>query len=294
MAVSAQLVKQLRETTGAGILDCKKALEETDGDMAKAVEVLQKRNMAVALKKINRDAKDGQVAVFLDPNAQLGVLAEINSETDFVGRSDGFVKFVAEVCSHVAKAAPADVESMMSQAWTHDAGLTVQDALTAMVGRCGENIKIRRFVRFEASQGRVGAYVHGEGRIGVLVDVSADKPGLADTDEFKALVKEMYLQITAMSPLVVGREDLPADVVEKQKEIAAAQLGDISKKPKEIQDKILEGKLGKWYAEVCLLDQVYIRDDTKKVRDVVAEAGRKLGATLTVRRFARYGLGEGL
>ena len=117
---------------------------------------------------------------------------------------------------------------------------------------------------------------------------------LADTDEFKALVKEMYLQITAMSPLVVGREDLPADVVEKQKEIAAAQLGDISKKPKEIQDKILEGKLGKWYAEVCLLDQVYIRDDTKKVRDIVAEAGRKLGATLTVRRFARYGLGEGL
>jgi elongation factor Ts len=200
MAVSSELVKQLRETTGAGILDCKKALDETSGDIAKAIEVLQKRNAAVAVKKQDRAAKDGKVGTYVHGEGRIGVIVEVNSETDFVARSDPFAAFVKEIC----------------------------------------------------------------------------------------------LQIAAMSPLVVGREDLPADVVAKQKEIALAQLGDISKKPAEIQEKILEGKLAKWYSEVCLLEQTYIRDDTKKVKDLLTEVIGRCGENVRIRRFARYALGEGL
>lgn len=301
MAVSAELVKELRNMTGAGILDCKKALEEAEGDMEKAVEVLKKRNQAVAVKKLSREAKDGKVAAFVSEDGKLGVLAEINSETDFVARSDDFSKFVVGIVGHIAKHAPCCVTADQAAGCANnlmdqkaDNGLTVKDWLHDTVGRCGENIRVRRFDRFEAASGRVATYIHGEGRIGVIVEIELDKPELADHDEVKGLLKELYLQIAAMGPQYVDRTRVPEDILAKEKEIAAAQLGDISKKPKEIQDKILEGKLGKWFTEVCLVDQAYIREDSRKVQDVINEAGKKAGAQITVKRFARYALGEGL
>jgi elongation factor Ts len=293
MAISSELVKELRNMTGAGILDCKKALEETDGDLGKAVEVLQKRNQAVAVKKMNREAKDGKVAAWVSPDGRLGVLAEVNSETDFVARADDFVAFVGQVCEHVAKAAPASVDAAYEQSFVAEPTKTLKQAMTDVVGRVGENLRVRRFERYETA-GKIATYIHGGGRIGVMVEVTADKPEAVGTEDFASLCKEAYLQVAAMSPICVTRADLPADVVAKQKEIAMAQLGDISKKPPQIQEKILEGKLGKWYSEACLLEQTYIRDDAKKFQDVVAETSKKLGATVTVKRFARYGLGEGL
>jgi elongation factor Ts len=301
MAVSSEMVKELRSTTGAGILDCKKALEEAEGNLEGAIEILKKRNQAVAVKKLSRDAKDGKVAAWLSGDAKLGVLAEINSETDFVARSDGFVEFVGQITAHIAGHGPCCVtadaaggcaNNLMDQ--KTDAGNTVRELMTDVIGRCGENIKVRRFERYETQAGRVGIYIHGEGRIGVILQVEVDQPEAAGSDELKALVKELCLQIAAMSPQYVDRASVPADLLVKEKEIAAAQLGDISKKPKEIQEKILEGKLGKWFGEVCLVEQAYIREDTKKVRDVVAEAAKALGAQVTVKRFARYALGEGL
>jgi len=294
MAVSSEMVKELRAMTGAGILDCKKALEESGGDMAKAVEVLQKRNQAVALKKMSREAKDGKVGAWCSQDGRLGVLVEVNSETDFVARSDPFVAFVDQVCNHVAMKAPQSVEAALEQPFAADQSRTLKDAMNDVIGRVGENLRLRRFQRYESADGRVATYIHGGGRIGVIVEVGADRPEVVGTEEFASVCKEAYLQIAAMSPMVVGRSDLPPDVVAKQREIALAQVGDISKKPPQVQEKILDGKLAKWYSEVCLLEQTYIRDDSMKFQDLLAEVGKKLGAKLEVRRFARFAIGEGL
>jgi elongation factor Ts len=296
--ISAQMVKDLREKTGAGMMDCKKALSESGGDFAKAEEWLRKKGISKAASKGARVAAEGLVGAEIANG--VGVLVELNSETDFVARNDEFVKLLAGLVAHVGRHAPTSVENLLEQAWTD--GKSVKDALTEKVATIGENIAVRRFERFAVTGGGVGQYLHANGRIAAMVEIlGSDKP------EVVTLAKELAMQVAAMNPKYVSREQVPAAVLEKEREIyreeirnppppAPGEIRNPNKKPppEERWPMIIEGKLGKFFENVCLVDQVSIKDDKKKVKDLVADAGKVVGATLTVGRVVRFEVGEGI
>jgi elongation factor Ts len=297
--ISAQMVKDLREKTGAGMMDCKKALAESGGDFAKAEEWLRKKGISKAASKGARVAAEGLVGAEVSNGNKLGVLVELNSETDFVARNDEFVKLLSGLVAHVARHAPTSLENLHEQAWTD--GKKVKDALTEKIATIGENISVRRFERF-ATEGGLGQYLHANGRIAAMVEVlGSDKPEVA------AVAKELAMQVAAMNPRYVSREQVPADVLEKEREIyreeirnppppAPGEIRNPNKKPppEERWPMIIEGKLNKFFENVCLVDQVSIKNDKQKVKDLVAEAGKAVGATLTVGRVVRYEVGEGI
>jgi len=275
--VTAGLVKELREKTGAGMMDCKKVLTETDGDMEKAIELLRERGMAKAAKKSDRIAAEGVVAAYVSEDAKVGSVVEVNSETDFVGKNEEFRAFVADVAEQIATKNPATVEELLSQNSIKDSTKTVEQVLTEKIATIGEKITIRRFDRFE-STGLVEKYIHGDGKIGVLVELEN-----GDTE----LAKDICMQIAAAKPEYLDRESVPADRVSKEMEILKVQAMNEGK-PAEIAEKMVQGRIGKFYSEICLVEQPFVKDPDMKVSKLVESKGAKIV------RFARFEKGEGI
>ncbi len=274
--ITADLVKQLREKTGAGMMDCKKVLTETDGDMEKAAELLRERGIAKAAKKSGRIAAEGLVATYISDDKKVGSIVEVNAETDFVAKNAEFVSFVNDVAEIVAKSNPADVEALLATNYK-DEGKTVQEVLTDKIATIGENMSIRRFSRFE-SNGLVESYIHLGGKIAVLVDMAKGEETLA---------KDVCMQIAAAKPEFVNRDEVPSDRLTKEMEILKAQAMNEGK-PAEIAEKMVQGRIGKFYSEICLLDQEFVKDPSIKVGDLVKNKNAE------VVKFARFETGEGL
>ena len=288
MAFTAQDVKKLREQTGCGMMDCKKALTEAGGDFDKAVEWLREKGLAAAQKKAGRIAAEGMVYATADVEKKLGVMIEVNAETDFVAKNELFQNFVKDVAGVVMSQNPATVEALLACKMGEG---TVEAALQEKVLVIGENIKIRRFVRYE---GVCAAYVHGGGTHGVLVKFDTD---LGDKDEFKACGKDVAMQIAAVNPGYLDEASVPAEVLEKEKEILLAQISNDPKmaaKPDFVKQKMVEGKIGKFYKENCLLDQAFVKDGDLSVAQYVANCAKELGGDIKVVEFVRFEKGEGL
>ena len=275
--VTANLVKELREKTGAGMMDCKKVLTETDGDLEKASELLRERGITKAAKKSDRIAAEGIVCAYVSEDGKIGSVVEVNSETDFVGKNEEFRTFVSDVAEQIAKTNPTNVEELLNQKSIKVGDKTIQEILTEKIATIGENITIRRFERFE-STGLVEKYIHGDGKIGVLVELENG------TNE---LAKDICLQIAAAKPEYLNRESVPAERVEKEMEILKVQAMNEGK-PAEIAEKMVQGRIGKFYEELCLVDQAFVKDPDMKVAKLLETKGAK------VIRFARFEKGEGI
>ena len=275
--ITAEQVKSLREKTGAGMMDCKKVLTETDGDMEKAMELLRERGIAKAAKKSDRIAAEGLVYALVSEDKKVGVVVEVNAETDFVAKNQEFRDFVADVAKQIVEKNPADVEALLEQESIVVPGKTVKEVLTDKIATIGENMSIRRFVRYE-SAGLVGSYIHGDGKIGVLVDM----PKGDDT-----LAKDICMQIAAARPEYLNETEVPADVLEKEMEILKAQAMNEGK-PAEIAEKMVKGRIGKFYSEICLVDQAFVKNPDIKIKDLLAQSGADIV------RFTRMEKGEGL
>ena len=273
--VTASLVKELREKTGAGMMDCKKVLTETDGDLEKAAELLRERGIAKAAKKSGRVAAEGMVEAYISEDGKVGAVVEVNSETDFVAKNEEFRTFVMDVAKQVVVNNPATVEELLAQPSLTVEGKTVNEVLIDKIATIGENMTVRRFARFE-SQGLVEKYIHGDGKIAVLVNM---------TNANNELAKDVCMQIAAAKPEFLNRESVPAERVEKEKEILKAQTMNEGK-PEAIAEKIVMGRINKFYEEICLVDQAFVKDPSMKVSQVLKDA--------TIVEFARFEKGEGI
>ncbi len=273
--ITATHVAKLREMTGAGLMDCKKALVETKGDLNGAVDLLRKKGSATAFAKATREAREGVIAQYLAPGGRLGVLVEVNCETDFVARNDLFRAFADDVARKIAAGPHANLDADRE----------------AAVAKIRENIKIPRHARMEVSgNGMVAAYIHTGAKVGVLVEVGAGKESTVASDEFKQLVKDITLQIAAGHPFTVSRDQVPADVLAKEKEIATEQ---VKNKPPQAIAKIVEGKLEKFFQSYCLLDQGFVKMNSEvSVREHIGGAAKRLGDEIAIRRFVRFQVGE--
>ena len=275
--VTASQVKDLREKTGAGMMDCKKVLTETDGDMEKAIELLRERGIAKAAKKSGRVAAEGLVEAYVSEDGKVGAVVEVNAETDFVAKNDEFRTFAADVAKQVALKNPKDVEELLSQKFIEDESKTVSEVLTNKIATIGENMSIRRFERFETT-GLVEKYIHGDGKIGVLVEIENGDSELA---------KDVCMQIAAAKPEYLDREAVPAERLDKEMEILKAQAMNEGK-PEAIAEKIVQGRVGKFYSEICLVEQEFVKNPDIKVKDLLASKNAKIV------RFARFEKGEGI
>ena len=283
--ITAADVKKLRDQTGAGMMECKSALTEANGDFEEANTILRKRGLASAAKKAGRTASEGLIANRVADDHSAGTLVEVNCESDFVARTPDFQELMKSVLDEIDQAGDA-----ASEAWLKDPNGPVQKLVAAKIAKLGENMAVSRFVRY-AGKGYVGQYIHMGGKIGVQVELSGVTPELAARDEFAALVKEIAMQIAAASPGYVSRELVPAELLDKEKAIYRAQMEN-SGKPANVLDKIIEGKLGSFYSQVVLPDQPSIRDPKQTVKDVIAAANKALGASVAVTRFVRLKVGE--
>lgn len=283
-AFTAQDVKALREKTGCGMMDCKKALVETDGDMEKAIDFLREKGLASQAKKAGRIAAEGLVLACVDNN--VGAVVEINSETDFVAGSDGFKELTAKVAKVIAEQNPADVEALLA---CKTEGKTVEELVQELFLAVRENMKIRRFARME---GHVASYVHAGGKIGVLVKFDTTDE-IAASDAFKVMAKDVAMQIAAANPLFLNKESVPAETVEHEKKIMTEQV--IAEgKPANIAEKIVMGKMGKYYKENCLVEQVFVKDNDLTVQKYVDSVAKQLGGEIKIVAFERFEKGEGL
>lgn len=292
MAFTAADVKALREKTGVGMMDCKKALTEADGDMDKAIDVLREKGLAASAKKAGRIAAEGIVLAYTEAEKKISVLVEVNSETDFVAKNEKFVNYVTAVAKTIADEDPADVDALLACPLAGDTR-SVQENLQDMVLSIGENMKIRRFVRVE---GITTSYIHGGGSVGVLVLFNTDD-ATAATDAFQVMGKDVAMQIAAMNPSYLDEASVPADVLEHEKAIMKAQLAEdpkMANKPDQVLAKIVDGKIGKYYKENCLLDQAFVKDGDMNVAKYVASVAKELGADIQVTGFIRYAKGEGI
>jgi elongation factor Ts len=294
MSISAKDVMKLREMTGAGMMDCKEALTDTAGDFEQAVDFLRKKGLSKAAKKADRTTNEGLVHAIVAADNKSGAMLEFNCETDFVARNEEFVRIVEALTKQAAAAAGVDVsaEWLAGQPYGLDPSSTVQSAVAGAIAKLGENMKLARAVRYQRDgNGVVYAYIHPGSRTGVLIDVATGNAATASDAAFLQVVRELSMQVAAMNPKSVRREDADVSIIEKEKEIFRAQLVE-SGKPPQVIDKIVDGKMEKFFSETCLLEQSFIKDQDRKVQDVVAAAGKSLGDTVTVVRFTRFGLGE--
>lgn len=286
MSISASQVKELREKTSAGMMDCKKALEETSGDFEAAVEWLRKKGLSSAAKKAGRIAAEG--AVFAQVKNNVGIVVEINSETDFVARNDGFKNFVQNVADHVL--ASPETENILEQAYSKNPSQKMEELVKENIATIGENLVIRRAKKYQGTANTVvHTYIHGEGKIGVLIEVS----GPSNSADAKTAAQDICLHIAAMNPMAISGDQIPADVVSKEKEILKAKNLEQGKKP-EMIDKIVDGQIRKFLAENCLLEQAFVKNPDLKVTEYLKEASKKVGAEVAVKRFVRFELGEGI
>ena len=275
--ITASQVKDLREKTGAGMMDCKKVLTETDGDMEKAIELLRERGIAKAAKKSGRVAAEGLVEAYVSEDGKVGAVVEVNAETDFVAKNEEFKTFVANVAKQVAEKNPKDVEELLAQDSIEEPGKTVNEVLVGKIATIGENMNIRRFARFE-SEGLVEKYIHGDGKIAVLVNMKSGD---------KEVAKDVCMQIAAARPEYLNEASVPAERLEKEKEILKAQTMNEGK-PEAIAEKIVLGRIGKFYSEICLVDQEFVKDPSKKVSQLLKEHNAE------VTEFARFEKVEGI
>lgn len=275
--VTASLVKELREKTGAGMMDCKKVLTETDGDMEKAIELLRERGIAKAAKKSGRVAAEGLVEAYISEDGKVGAIVEVNSETDFVAKNEEFKTFVMNVAKQVVEKNPKDVEELLNQEATFEAGKTVNEALVGKIATIGENLSIRRFARFE-SKGLLESYIHGDGKIAVLINMAKGD---------KEVAKDLCMQIAAARPEYLNEQSVPAERVEKEKEILKVQTMNEGK-PEAIAEKIVQGRIRKFFEEICLVDQVFVKDSNMKVSELLKQKDAE------VVEFARFEKGEGI
>ena len=274
--ITAGLVKELRERTGAGMMDCKKALAATEGDMDKAIDFLREKGLAAAAKKAGRIAAEGLVVSYVSEDSKVGVIVEVNCETDFVAKTENFQELVAGIAAHVAKSNPADMDAL--NASEIEAGKTVAALITESIAKIGENISLRRFARYEAAEGMVAAYIHGGGKIGVLVSMTAGDAELG---------KDVAMHIAAANPGYLTREQVPTAELEHEKAVLTEQARNEGK-PEQIIEKMVQGRIQKYYKEVCLVDQEFVKDPDQTVGKLVAAAGA------AVTEFTRFQLGEGI
>lgn len=308
--ISAQLVKQLRERTGAGMMECKKALQEANGDLAEAEVILRKRGIAGASKKESRSTKQGLVSAFISNNGKLGALVEVNCESDFVARTEDFQTLAADVAAHIAESKPKYVrveeiaeaeranfkahEALYEQKFLKDQSSTISEFVKGKIAKLGENINISRFIIYELKgEGLVGHYIHTGAQIGVLLEIHTKSAATVEKGEFKTLARDLAMQIAAANPQFVSKEDVPATLLEKERSIQRERALNEGK-PEKMVDKIAEGRMSKFYEETCLLDQPFIRENTISVGDLIRTAGSKLAETMTVTRFVRYKVGDAL
>ena len=275
--VTASLVKELREKTGAGMMDCKKVLTETDGDMEKAIELLRERGIAKAAKKSGRVAAEGLVEAYISEDGKVGAIVEVNSETDFVAKNEEFKTFVMNVAKQIVETNPKNVEELVNQQSIFEEGKTVNESLVGKIATIGENLSIRRFARFE-SKGLLEKYIHGDGKIAVLINM---------TKGDKELAKDLCMQIAAARPEFVKRDEVPQERVDKEMEILKVQAMNEGK-PEQIAEKIVQGRVGKFYEEICLVDQVFVKDSSLKVSELLKQKDGE------VVEFARFEKGEGI
>ena len=294
MAVTAAMVKELRETTGAGMMDCKKALAATDGDMEKAVEFLREKGLAGAAKKAGRIAAEGIVDTAMSADEKTAVVVEVNAETDFVAKNAKFQAYVADVAAQALASSAADMDSFMAEKWAKDTTLTVKEALSSQISIIGENMNIRRFEKVTEENGFVASYIHAGGKIGVLVEADTANA----TDAVKECLKNVAMQIAALNPKYLSSDDVDAEYKEHEKEILLAQAKNDPKnanKPDEIIEKMITGRLNKELKEVCLLEQEYVKAENKEnVKKYVESVAKAEGVSINLKSFVRFETGEGL
>ena len=293
-AITAAMVKELRESTGAGMMECKKALTETDGDMEAAVDVLRKSGAAKVEKKAGRIAAEGTVLAIVEEDKNAAIV-EVNSETDFVAKNEKFQNYVADVAAQALTTSAADIDAFLAEAWALDTTKTVKEALAAQIAVIGENMNIRRFAQVTEENGFVASYTHMGGKIGVLVDVETD----VVNDAVKEMAKNVAMQIAALKPQYTSDSEVSAEYIEHEKEILMAQIQNDpkeSQKPEKVIQGMIQGRIKKELKEICLLDQVYVKaeDGKQSVGNYVAQVAKENGAKITVKGFVRYETGDGI
>lgn len=286
--ITAEVVKELRERTGAGMMDCKRALTESNGDMDKAIEILREKGLAAAAKKAGRIASEGLVETYISSDGNLGSIVEVNCETDFVAKNEDFLAFIKNIAKQAAHSKANDIEELLNEKYIDGTG-TVKETLTELVARIGENMNLRRFQRFEKQDnGILKEYIHGGGRIGVLVQLSCE-----NEEGLDELAKDIAMQIAAANPLYIYRDQVTNDVIEKEKEIYKIQAMNEGK-AENIAEKMVMGRLQKYFKEVCLLEQLWIKDADYTIQKLLDEKSKSAGAKIEIKKFARFEKGEGL
>jgi len=280
--ITAELVKTLRDKTNCGFMDCKKALQETGGDVEAAVDYLRQKGIAVASKRAERATSEGTVWAYLDGGSGAGVLLEVNCESDFVAKTEAFQQFGEALAAQIAANAPADVETLLAQVFNPQPQLTVQDYLNEIIGQLGENIRVNRLARC-GDGGPLGAYIHHGGKIGVLLELA----GASNTPETQTMARDLAMQVAATNPLAVSREEIDSEVLAREKGVYAAQAKE-SGKPDNIIEKMVTGRMEKFFKEVCLVEQPFVKNPDISVAQLLKEAGAKAGGDLKVKRFVRY------
>lgn len=293
MEITATLVKELREKTGAGMMDCKKALSETKGDFEAAIDFLRKKGLSAAAKKAGRTAADGAIVCTQDSTGNT-VALEVNCETDFVARNEGFQGFVSDLAKHILAAKPANVEALMNQPFNGDKSKTITQLLNEVISKIGENIVIRRFELFPLNgKGTIATYIHAGGKIGVLVEVGTEADPKSET--IQTFAKDVAMHVAAANPQVVSATEISPTLIAKEKEIFLAQLKEDPKnanKPQQVMEKIIEGKIRKFTDDVSLLTQPFVKNPDLTVNQLIEETKKKAGGSVSVKRFVRFQLGE--
>lgn len=294
MAVTASMVKELREMTGAGMMDCKKALSATDGDFDKAIEFLREKGLATAEKKAGRIAAEGLVATTIKDGDKVAAIVEVNAETDFVAKNEVFQTFVKEVVEQAADTDAADIDAFKAEKWALDTSMTVDEKLAAMIAKIGENMNIRRFEKIVSEDGIVVSYIHASGKIGVLVEAKTEN----NDERVKEALKNVAMQVAALNPKYVSTDDVPEEYKEHEKEILIAQAKNDPKnanKPENIIEKMITGRLAKELKEICLLEQEYVKAENKEtVAKYLEMVSKEVGTPVELKRFVRFETGEGL
>jgi elongation factor Ts len=306
--ISAQLVKQLRERTGAGMMECKKALVKTNGNLEEAEVVLRTLGIAGASKKESRSTKQGLVSVHISDDGKTGVMVEVNCESDFVARTEDFQALASDVAAHIAETKPKLVkledvseaeranfrehEALYAQKYSKDEATTVGEMVKTKIAKLGENINISRFTILDVTgNGSIGNYIHAGSQIGVLLEVNTSNADTAEKAEFKTLVRDIAMQVAASHPQYVRREEVPAELIKKERDIQRERAL-TEGKPEKMVDKIAEGRMSKFYEEVCLLEQPFIKENTVSISELIKTASGKLGGTIEIARFTRYKVGD--
>jgi elongation factor Ts len=287
--ITAATVKELRDKTNAGMMDCKRALEETNGDLDAAITLLREKGIAKAAKKADREANEGTITARISADGKSGILLEVNCETDFVSKNENFQGFVASIADALIGSNAADLAAANA---VNSNGLSIEDTIKAKITEIGENMLFRKYVRFEAQgEGAIASYIHMGGKVGVLVEVGTTNAATAATEGFRDLIKDITLHIAALNPRGLAREDISSEVVAAEEAIFRAQMIEQGK-PEAMLDKILPGMMKKFFAENCLLEQGFVKDPSITVKGLLEAKGKELSDTLTLRRYVRFGLGE--